>query len=104
MPIRRRSAGTVRRGAATSSPPISTVPASGRSSPAISRSVVVLPQPLGQGADRPLGNVEVEAVDGDDVAEGLAQAAQAQAGIEGLFELHEQRESIRLGQPNPLPL
>ena len=32
-----------------------------------------------QGADRPLGDVEVEAVDGDDVAERFAQAAQAQA-------------------------
>jgi len=44
-----------------------------------------------QGADRTLGNVEVEVVDGDDVAEGFAQAAKAQAGDRiGVFVLHKQ--------------
>ena len=36
-----------------------------------------------QGADRALGDVEVETVDGDDVTEGFAQAAQAQPGGSG---------------------
>jgi hypothetical protein len=42
-----------------------------------------------QGADRALGDVEVEAVDRDDVSERLAQPAQAQAGGGGgLVVLH----------------
>src|SRR3712207_5114419 len=49
MPIRRRSGGTqVPRGpSASTRPPTSTLPPSGRSKPARSRSSVVLPQPLG---------------------------------------------------------
>src|SRR3954471_15959933 len=49
MPMLRARGGTCtpRSGAATSSPPIETVPALGRSRPAMQRKVVVLPQPEG---------------------------------------------------------
>src|SRR3954471_7470660 len=47
MPIRRCSGGTHAPGPARTRPPTSTVPPSGSSKPAISRSSVVLPQPLG---------------------------------------------------------
>ena len=47
MPIRRRSGGTIRSGVLSVSESTRTAPACGRSSPAITRSSVVLPQPLG---------------------------------------------------------
>ena len=47
MPIRRRSGSTQSPAPATARPPMATVPASGRSKPAIMRSSVVLPEPLG---------------------------------------------------------
>ena len=47
MPIRRCSGSTQSPSPATVRPPIRTLPASGRSKPAIMRSSVVLPEPLG---------------------------------------------------------
>ncbi len=63
-------------------PPSSTVPASGRSKPAISRSVVVLPEPEGPSSvkNSPLGDVEVDAVHRRDVAVALGQPAQVDIG------------------------
>ena len=61
--------------------PIAISPASGRSSPAISRSVVVLPQPLTVRAARrstPALDLELDPVDGARRRRRLAQAAQAQ--------------------------
>ena len=50
-------------------------PEVGNSSPAIMRSVVVLPQPDGPSRQKnsPLSTVKVELLDGDEVAEGLVQ-------------------------------
>ena len=47
MPTRRRSGSTQVPSPATIRPPIDTVPASGTSNPAITRSNVVFPEPLG---------------------------------------------------------
>ena len=66
----------------TSLPASSTLPASGCSKPAISRSVVVLPEPDGPSSvkNSPRAHVEVDAVDGRDVAVALDQAAQPDVG------------------------
>ena len=76
---RRRAASPERRtpaGPATARPPRETVPASGRSKPAIRRRNVVLPQPDGPSSARisPRGDVERHVVDGDDVAEPFRQS------------------------------
>ena len=75
----------------TSRPSSSTSPSSGRSKPAISRSVVVLPEPDGPSSvkNSPCLDLEVDAVDRDDVAVGLAHALEAHGrgaallGVEG---------------------
>ena len=66
MPTRRRSGGTEPPAPATRRPPISIVPASGASRPAIRRSTVVLPQPDGPSSVSisPGRTLEVEPVDG----------------------------------------
>ena len=52
MPTRRRSGGTQAPGPVTSAEPSLITPRSGRSKPAMARSRVVLPQPLGPSRDR----------------------------------------------------
>ena len=63
-------------------PASSTVPASGRSKPAISRSVVVLPEPDGPSSvkNSPSRDLEVDAVDRNHVAVGLADPPSRTAG------------------------
>ena len=59
------------------------MPSSGRSKPAISRSVVVLPEPDGPSSvkNSPARDLEVDAVDGDHLAVGLADPAQPDGGL-----------------------
>ena len=67
----------------TSSPSSRTRPASGSSKPAIMRSVVVLPQPLGPSIEKnsPAGDVEGDVVDRHDVAEALGRRARARSSV-----------------------
>ncbi len=67
----------------TSAPPSSIRPSSGRSKPAIIRSVVVLPEPDGpeQREELAARDVEVDAVDGGDVAVPLPQADDADVDV-----------------------
>ena len=67
----------------TSPPPIRMSPSSGSSSPAMQRSVVVLPQPEGPSRQTncPLPTSQRHAVDGDEVAIALADAAQLQVEL-----------------------
>ena len=66
----------------TSTPPSSTRPSSGSSKPAISRSVVVLPEPDGPSSvkNSPLRDVQVDAVDGGDVAVALDELDETDIG------------------------
>ena len=61
-------------------PPTNTVPASGRSSPAMQRRVVVFPQPDGPSSERnaPSSIVERHAANGLDGAEGLPEPGDVQ--------------------------
>ena len=69
----------------TSTPPSRIRPAVGSSKPAIIRSTVVLPEPDGPSSAEELavGDVEVDAVNGTHVPEGLDQAAEAHGGGHG---------------------
>ena len=70
----------------TARPPISIDPCSGVSSPAIERSIVVLPQPLGPSrAERvSFADLERDAIDRGQIAEALAQVANLDEGIHGV--------------------
>ena len=70
----------------TSRPSSKTRPSSGRSNPAISLSVVVLPEPEGPSSvkNSPCLDLEVDAVDGDDLAVRLAHALEANRGRSAL--------------------
>ncbi len=82
MPSRRCSGGSDRPGPSTRVPPISIVPASGRSRPAIVRSRVVFPQPEGpsRASVSAAPEVQVDAVEGDDRTERLPEPADADDG------------------------
>ena len=77
MPTRRRSGGTEAPAPDTRRPPISMVPASGASSPAIRRRNVVLPQPDGPSTVEHLAgqDIEVDVVDRRHVTVAPRQAA-----------------------------
>ena len=67
----------------TSLPPSSTVPSSGRSKPAITRSVVVLPEPEGPSIvkNSPRADLQVDAVDRGHVSVALAQPGHANVDL-----------------------
>ena len=92
----------------TVSPPISTLPASGSSSPAISRRVVVLPQPLGPSrAQVAPGSISRStpstAMTSPNDLRRPRRRSEAPRDLMLLSEPASMAENLRLGEPNPPP-
>ena len=104
MPMRRASGSTHAPGPATVSPAIRTAPASGRSNPAIMRSSVVLPEPLGPSTARkpPSSEPQVDAVDRAPVAERADEAVGLDRGGRAAAAASRSVRSVTVMRPSIL--